>query len=280
MIPQAIQAQVRAKINEGIKLAEHKYGITVATPAIQYNLRGTVAGTANYRAWSINLNKGLLLENVQEFLDRTVPHELAHLITFQVYPQSFESKIVPTRRGLRRTKRDLHGSYWQEVMRTLGIANIKRCHSYDVTATKVHKTYTRYEYHCARCNEVIRLSAQKHKKLQQHPGSIRHRSCPQAALRFVGTVKISTNDSQDQPAVPQPAAPTPAAQRVAIPARPTAALTGSKLDRCYGWYNYYKDEHTDRLRQMCIAVFIQEVGMTKAGASTYYNLCQKMAAGR
>lgn len=258
-VTEAVKTRVQAKIAEGIALAEAAYNITVRPPRVVYNKRGTTAGTANYREWVINLNPVLLMENIDTFIDRTVPHELAHLVVYQVYPEAYQTELVRTRTGYKRTKRDVHGSYWQEVMRKIGANDNRRCHSYDTTNSKVKKTVTKYEYRCTGCQQSMMVSAKRHSQLSANPRAVYHSACGRGSkLELVQTAT--------------PARPAAAAKETA----PKVPTTGSKMDRCYGWYKHYKDAGTVDLRQMCIAVFIQEVGMTKAGASTYYSNCQKL----
>jgi SprT protein len=68
---------------------------------------------------------------VETFLNRTCPHEVAHLVTFQVFGE----------RG--------HGPKWKQVMQALNVQDDSRCHSYDTSS--VARTYTvrRWHYNCA-----------------------------------------------------------------------------------------------------------------------------------
>ena len=248
-----VKTRVQRKIAEGLDKARAAYNITLEVPTVVYKKRGTTAGTANYRTWTIDLNPVLLMENVDAFIERTVPHELAHLITDRVYPEAH------TRR-FRGEKREVHGPRWRSVMRTLGVADSTRCHSYDTSSVKRSKTS--YEYKCTVCGSTFSLGPKRHAKMLQSATAYRHTVCgSHARIELVQTV--------------QPARPA-----VAPVARPAAARkdtgTSTKMDRCYGWYKHYKDQNTVNLRQMCIAVFVQEVGMTPAGASTYYSMCQKI----
>lgn len=250
-----IKTRITAKLNEGIAKAAARYNVTIPFPTVVYKKRGTTAGTANYRTWTINLNPVLLVENTDKFIERTVPHELAHLICDLVYPHAH--------RPGRGVKRDVHGQYWKDIMRTLGVPSneITRCHSYDVTNAK--KKTSSYQYKCEGCGHVFTLGPKRHAKLQSNSRAYRHTACGQG-------------NGQLTLVAAKPAASAPVAVAAKKERAPAAPAGSSKLDRCYGWYKHYKDAGTANLRQMCIAVFMQEVGMTKAGASTYYNTCQKM----
>lgn len=263
VVTAAVKARVQAKLAEGIAIAQRKYGVTIDSPTVVYKKRGTTAGTANYRTWTIDLNPVLLMENVDSFIARTVPHELAHLITDKVYPEAHATEVVRTHRGLRRTKRDVHGQYWQSVMRALG-ADPSRCHSYDTTNSKIRKTTTKHEYRCSGCGVVVAVGGRRHSALQSNPRAVYHQACGRSSqLVPVRSVTVAPV----QPARPAAAAKTPA-----------APATGTKMERCYAIYQQYKTQHTTNLRAFCIEAFILNVGMTKAGASTYYSNCQKMDA--
>lgn len=83
-------------------------------PSVFMQNHGTTAGKAWYRENRITLNPGLFNENEKEFFERTIPHEAAHLIAWQIYGKDLESA---------------HGWQWKEVMWRLGY-KATRCHSY------------------------------------------------------------------------------------------------------------------------------------------------------
>jgi predicted SprT family Zn-dependent metalloprotease len=200
------------------------------------------------------------MENVDKFIARTVPHELAHLICDRVHPHAHQSQLVRTATGWKRTKRDVHGAYWKEVMRVLGVPHheITRCHSYDVSNAKRVTTRTTYAYKCVTCAADFDLGPQRHAKLQRDPAALTCRRCGRTHGRLV----LAANK--------MPAAQAVVAPRVAAPA-PGAA--GTKLERCQAIYRRLQASG-DLTRAYAIEAFMREVGMTKAGASTYYSKCR------
>lgn len=260
-----IKQQVETKLREGIATIQKHYGCKLDMPTILYTKGGGTAGVANYCNWTVNYNPVLLIENTDEFLARTVPHELAHLACDKIYPEAHQSnndnyreayagdgtgyRFHPTR--FRRAKRELHGSHWQEIMHVIGVKDVSRCHSYDVTNVKRKKA--RYQYKCAGCATVVSCGPKIHKQLQRDPKSRWHGGCKGYRLVLV---------TQQ----------TPAKLKVNTPKKPEA---GTKIAKAYA---LYKQWHGRYDRQGMIAVLMHEVGMTEAGASTYVYQCQKLYA--
>lgn len=212
--------------------AENEFGVTLKRPEIIYKLKGTTAGRAFPYSHRIDLNEGLLARNFDKFFQTTIPHEAAHLIAPQVYNE----------------RRLGHGDKWVTVMRALGVKEITRCHQYDVTETKIQKTYHRYT--CPHgCD--MKVYGKIHNKI-----SIGHqRICKRhkAAITYKETI------------VPE--------SRAASPTLWTPRGTGSKMDLCLELFNIYGSSRT---RKEMIQKFIIQVGCTPAGASTYYYNCQKL----
>jgi predicted SprT family Zn-dependent metalloprotease len=101
---------------------------------VEWNPRHkTCAGRADYREKLISLNP--LLQNHGSEIDRTLRHELAHLLAqFRVGRR----RIAP------------HGPEWQQACIDLGIADEARCHDLPFAA-KVYQR--RYVYRCPNCKE-------------------------------------------------------------------------------------------------------------------------------
>ena len=127
VVTNEVKSKVTAQINKTLADAKKLFGYNKPFPEVEYNVNGTCAGKAWYRTNKVSFNPVLLMENVDEFLARTVVHEVAHLIAWDVYLD----------KG--------HGAQWRRVMTRLG-AEPKRCHSYDVAT--VRKTRTTFEYKC------------------------------------------------------------------------------------------------------------------------------------
>jgi SprT protein len=100
---------------------------------VEWNPRlKTAAGRADYREKLISLNPRLV-EHPAE-IDRTLRHELAHILT-------------QCRAGRRRISP--HGPEWQQACRDLGIPGEKRCHMLPFPAKRYAPNFI---YHCPSCH--------------------------------------------------------------------------------------------------------------------------------
>lgn len=258
-----MKEKVNAKLRECIAIANKRYNINLKFPTVVYQKRGTTAGTATYSTWTIDINPILLVENFDDMLNNTVPHELAHLITDTVYPEAHErGPMQLTRRGWKRGKRSPHGTEWQSVMRVLG-CNPSRTHSYDVTNARTREKVS-YDYKCNCCGTILKMGPKRHATEQRMPGHYTHSSCGRVRgkLTLVGT-KATVHTKPELPPM----------KLHQVPPAPKAAPEGtSKLARCYEIYKTYPT----MARKDLIQQFVSRVGCTPAGASTYVASCKKM----
>jgi len=140
-------------------------------PSIAWDLRGRRAGEANFKyefgnriKWGqIRLNKGIAKRYPDDFIKETVPHEVAHFVSFELHGRAGCG----------------HGHEWQQVMRQLGLKP-KRTHSYAVKPARRLKRYqvacgcpegrtvtsivynrlaAGMEYSCTICNSNLHLGA-------------------------------------------------------------------------------------------------------------------------
>ncbi|WP_428607421.1 SprT-like domain-containing protein [Sedimenticola sp.] len=150
MLETALRQEVEALTYRLLATAGDHYHKDPDQVIIQFNLTGKAAGMALFPHRStpvIRYNTLLLIENQEDFLRRTVPHEVAHVVARRFFGQ----KIKP------------HGAEWREVMQLFG-AEASRCHNYDISRAS-RRRLKRFNYRCD-CR-THRLSSIRHKRVLQ-----------------------------------------------------------------------------------------------------------------
>ena len=108
-------------------------------PSISFDLKGGTAGIA-MSGRHIRLNKTLLETHYKEMVEETIPHEVAHIVDWQIF------KSV-----------DDHGFTWRQIM-----AHFDK--SPDVCHTMQNYKDWPYVYQCTDCNEKSAYSKRRHNK--------------------------------------------------------------------------------------------------------------------
>ncbi len=104
---------------------------------VKWNSRmRSTAGTAYPGRALVNLNPRLL-EFGEIEVDRTLRHELAHLVAQH---RAGKKRIEP------------HGEKWQQACRDLGLRDEKRCHTLPLPQRRLPRPH---RYRCPRCGDVI-----------------------------------------------------------------------------------------------------------------------------
>lgn len=137
-----LQIQVLERIETCYQTAEMTLKRAFPRPITQFTLRGKSAGTAHLQQNRLRFNSVLLRENSEAFLTEVVPHEICHLLCFQLF-----GKTKP------------HGKEWQSLMLTVFKVNPKTTHNFNTTSVASKEV----EYRCA-CGP-IRLSIRRHNKV-------------------------------------------------------------------------------------------------------------------
>lgn len=160
----------------------------IDTPAVKtlFDLTGACAGRAQYHyltqteiiptapfthKFIIRYNFCLLQQNSASFLQRTVPHEVAHILASAAYGRPAKG----------------HGHYWRHVMQLLGIPSATRCHSYSTAHVKRNRQ-RQWLYTCD-CPEGHPVSTTLHNKMLR--GQTRRCTTCKSLITFTGQEILS-----------------------------------------------------------------------------------------
>ena len=136
--------EVEQRIAELYCRAERHFLKRFPRPELKMDLRGETAGQAWTERNLLRLNRQLLCENRQHFLEHTLGHEVAHLVAHQL----FGRKIRP------------HGREWQFIMEDVFNLPANRTHSYDTSRT----TKRPFLYSCSCEGKTIPLTTIRHNR--------------------------------------------------------------------------------------------------------------------
>jgi SprT protein len=168
-IPQSIIDQIRTKIRQCIKIAEKHYNRKFSMPKIDYSLTGSVAAQALSYINTIKINPTLLVENEEDYISQTIPHEVAHIITDIIYPRGHLDKTKKTKRYPH------HGTAWKYVMELFGVPPTLY-HNYATTSV-VKRHPVKYEHKCSICGKVVELNVNQSALARSNSKSMYHTPC-------------------------------------------------------------------------------------------------------
>lgn len=143
-ISQPLKEQILICLKYYLSFAEKAFDRSFALPFIIICRKGSVAGTAHLKDWTIKLNAQLLLDYQSQFIHEVIPHELAHLLVYSLY-----GKVKP------------HGKEWQSIMKNIFCISVKRTHEF--TNTQLQQTRFRYQCDC----QMHYLSLIRHNRIQK-----------------------------------------------------------------------------------------------------------------
>ena len=116
MLNNSDKRALQVKSEDYFILAECFFDRPFKRPQYLFNQRGRSAGTAHLQRNLIKFNATLFEQNQDAFFEQVVPHEVAHLIAYQLY-----GKVRP------------HGKEWQHVMQLVFRCPADTTHSLDIS---------------------------------------------------------------------------------------------------------------------------------------------------
>lgn len=165
--------QIKQLAIDAVRAAEQRardyYTIRLPAAKIDFSLRGRCAGQARVEcsgATFLRINLKLLSENLADFLQQTIPHEVSHLVI------NWQAR--------KKNKRPRpHGPEWQAIMQNCYGLQPIRCHAYHTTLARF--VPRNFLYRCE-CREH-RLTSIMHKRMSRRYKAL-CKSCG-AQLKFV-----------------------------------------------------------------------------------------------
>ena len=142
------------------------HGRRVPQIDLDFYQTGTSAGQCRIvdsQAITLRFNIAIAKNQPEDFIEKTVPHEIAHAVTWLCFPGAKP-----------------HGVEWKSVMRQLGQEQPKRCHDYD-TGQVQRRTQRRWNYLCA-CQQH-QLTTVRHNRVQNKRAQYHCKQCGQALQR-------------------------------------------------------------------------------------------------
>jgi SprT protein len=263
------KSEVYEAVEKYVAMGNEALGIEMPVPHVRFDKRGTTAGTAHLEAHEVNYNAQILLDNWDEFMARTVPHEVAHLLKHTKYGSVRGNGGINSH----------HGLYWKQIMRMLG-ADPSRCHSMDTTnSARTTSPKRQHLYKCEGCESELVISSVRHNRMLRGTRSYSH--CRGHKLKYLRPLGQMTYREAAQeksaPTKPKNTAnrpgiidkkPAPVAKKTVKAPKP-----GTKIYHATLIYNEMR-KTTDN-RQDIISAIANSMQITKHQAAGYYQTCKK-----
>lgn len=148
------QQAILQQVKDCIAKASLYFNQTFTLPDVSFKQGGKIAGSARLQSNSLRFNPVLLADNVATFLSDVVPHEVSHLLTYQLY-----GRVKP------------HGREWQSIMIKVFNCRPSAYHKMDVSKVDGKK----FSYKCL-CGPV-ELSIRRHNKVIKNKQQYRCLKC-------------------------------------------------------------------------------------------------------
>ena len=125
MLDNQLKAELLDVVAQCYSIAEHVLARRFPRPDVLFNQRGKIAGCALLQKNVIKFHPKIYEQNKAHFLTHVVPHEIAHLLVWQLF-----GKTPP------------HGREWQHIMVNVFDLPPTRTHQYNVNNIGIkHITY-------------------------------------------------------------------------------------------------------------------------------------------
>jgi len=134
--------------------------------------------------------------NATDYIDHTVPHEVAHWIDTELYGNQYTDATWSRKKGRWTRQRIIHGSTWKNIMILVMRIPATTTHNYDLTDTKVKKQ-ERFDYSCG-CGQKYMLSKTRHNWIVKGKKSYSCTKCRRGITLNVKTKEQQIEELQQQ----------------------------------------------------------------------------------
>jgi len=173
---QTLQNKITNRIIELQKISQEKWGVSPEM-RVMYDLDSVkTLGTANYYKGTMRLNKHLLLEFGDVYIDEVVVHEYAHFVTDAIAKEKM-------------TRYQAHGREFKQICSKFGIVGKATTNKFSDSKylkdkkDKLKANKKVFYYGCD-CNYYKELSTTIHNRIQRGRASYNCRAC-KVTLKFV-----------------------------------------------------------------------------------------------
>lgn len=162
-----------AAITERIALCMSRAKLSQHT--VQFSLRSDIGKTAGYAYQAecrIELNTQLLIDNFDEFMETTIPHEVAHIIQAHKFPRAKQA----------------HGPEFRLICMQIGFPKAGRTHhNFDLSGVVTVKEKKRFQYACA-CTPNYFFSTRLHNAMER--GEKRGCGTCHTVVNYTGNIEM------------------------------------------------------------------------------------------
>lgn len=170
-------AELKSKAIETVKfyteLGNEIFHTNMRMPHVDFSLKGKVGGYYYSKGHKVKVNMVLFAENYEDYLDTTIPHEVAHSLQRHLHGH------INYRNGRRIMP---HGQEWKRIMIAFN-KSPKVTHNYDVENATQRTVPREFVYRCG-CR-THNFTIIRHRRSQRSQGGYRCRRCGQS-LKYVG----------------------------------------------------------------------------------------------
>ena len=160
-IPAQTKRKLQQEVDRCVKIAKDRFGIDLK-PRVVFDHAGIdsqrVAGTAFYADSTLYYNPWYLTHETEEFMARTVPHEVAHLVVRKMQEANKAGWKI-----------DVHGPVFRKVMTAFGVQPKHRTEKHEFNVLVLPQYQKCSLYKCEKCQHTHVMRQHQHQRMSENP---------------------------------------------------------------------------------------------------------------